>query len=98
MYAGILRYPSPYAPMVRPPYPPRPGAVAVAPPLLRPPVAGFRPPIIPAVVRPVIPSVIPAEKPQTTVYVGKIASTVENEFMLSLLQVSLSVVDYIYDF
>lgn len=86
MYAGILRYPSSYAPMVRPPYPPRPGAVAVMPPLSRPPIGGLRAPVIPLGVRAVTPVVIPAEKPQTTVFVGKIASAVENDFMLSLLQ------------
>ncbi|KAL3511281.1 hypothetical protein ACH5RR_030682 [Cinchona calisaya] len=83
---GIFRYPSPYL-MPRPAYLQRPLAAAgVIPPLSRPPVAGVRPPIIPLVVRPaVIPSVASTEK-QTTVYVGKIASTVENDFILSLLQ------------
>lgn len=53
------------------------------------PIPGIRSPIIPPVVRPAgIPSVTPAEKPQTTVYVGKISTTVENDFILSLLQVS----------
>ncbi|XP_059656054.1 RNA-binding motif protein 25 isoform X2 [Cornus florida] len=88
IYAGIPRYPSPYTTMIRSPFPPRPpGAIGMLPILSRPPVPGIRPPIIPPVVRPsVAPSVTPAEKPQTTVYVGKIASTVENDFMLSLLQ------------
>ncbi|KAI3452744.1 hypothetical protein Pfo_009407 [Paulownia fortunei] len=49
---GIPRYPSPYAPMIRPAFPPRP-------------LVG---------------------KPQTTVYIGKISSTVGNDFMLALLQ------------
>ncbi|KAK7250550.1 hypothetical protein RIF29_33056 [Crotalaria pallida] len=75
--------------MVRPVYPPRPpGSVNVLP-VSRPPVAGVPAvrPIIPPVIRPVItPSVTPAEKPQTTIYVGKIAPTVENDFMLSLFQ------------
>ena len=86
------RYPPPYGTMVRPVYPPRaPGAVNVLP-VSRPPVAGVPTvrPIIPPVVRPVVaPSVTPAEKPQITVYVGKIAPTVENDFMLSILQVNV---------
>ncbi|OVA18547.1 RNA recognition motif domain [Macleaya cordata] len=86
---GIPRYPTPYPSMVRPAFPPRPpGAIGVLPPLSRPPVPGIRgvPPIIQPVVRPLVPIVAPTEKPQTTVYVGKIASTVENDFMLSLLR------------
>ncbi|MED6143664.1 hypothetical protein PIB30_007964 [Stylosanthes scabra] len=87
--AGMPRYPPPYGTMVRPIYPPRvPGAVNILP-VSRPLVAGVPPvrPIIPPVVRPVVaPSVTPAEKPQITVYVGKIAPTVENDFMLSILQ------------
>lgn len=76
--------------MVRPPFPQRPpGIVGIIPALPRHPVPGIRGPIIPPVVRPAgIPSVSPAEKPQTTVYVGKISSTVENDFIISLLQVS----------
>ncbi|KAI3467514.1 hypothetical protein Pfo_024177 [Paulownia fortunei] len=86
MPPGVPRYPSPYAPMIRPAFPPRP-LIGVMPPLARPPVVGIRGPIIPPVVRPpAIPSVMSAEKPQTTVYVGKISTTVENDFMLSLLQ------------
>ncbi|XP_061372328.1 RNA-binding motif protein 25-like [Gastrolobium bilobum] len=85
----MLRYPPPYGTMVRPVYPPRPpGAVNVLP-VPRPPVAGVPAvrPIIPPVVRPVVaPSVTLVEKPQITVYVGKIAPTVEYGFMLSLLQ------------
>ncbi|XP_068641082.1 RNA-binding motif protein 25 isoform X2 [Aristolochia californica] len=76
--------------MVRPPvFPPRPpGAIGVVPPLTRPPIPGIRgvPPIVAPVIRPVGPIVALPEKPQTTVYVGKIASTVENDFLLSLLQ------------
>ncbi|XP_028786113.1 RNA-binding protein 25 isoform X1 [Neltuma alba] len=87
---GMPRYPPPYGTMVRPSFPPRPpGSVNVLPAVSRPPVAGIPPvrPVIPPVVRPVVaPSITPADKPQTTVYIGKIASTVENEFMLSLLQ------------
>ncbi|XP_054823935.1 RNA-binding motif protein 25 isoform X2 [Prosopis cineraria] len=87
---GMPRFPHPYGTMVRPSFPPRPpGAVNVLPAVSRPPVAGIPPvrPVIPPVVRPVVaPNITPADKPQTTVYIGKIASTVENEFMLSLLQ------------
>ncbi|KAK6139216.1 hypothetical protein DH2020_027036 [Rehmannia glutinosa] len=82
---GVPRYPSPYAPMIRPTFPPRP-LIGVMPPLARPPVVGIRGPIIPPVVRPPALPVTSAEEPQTTVYVGKISSTVDNDFMLSLLQ------------
>ncbi|XP_034682825.1 RNA-binding protein 25 isoform X1 [Vitis riparia] len=88
---GVPRYPSPYATMVRPAFPPRPpGAIGMLPALSRPPVPGMPGvrPIMPPVVRPaIVPVAAPTEKPQTTVYVGKIASTVENDFILSLLQV-----------
>lgn len=83
---GLPRYPSPYPAIVRPAFPPRPpGAIGVLP---RPPIPGIPGvrPVMPPIIRPIIPSVTPAEKPQTTVYVGKIASTVENDFMLSVLQ------------
>ncbi|KAF5449864.1 hypothetical protein F2P56_030266 [Juglans regia] len=86
---GLPRYPSPYTPMVRPPFPPRlPGGIGMLPAMSRPPIPGVPGvrPIIPPIVRPIIPSVTPAEKQQTTVYVGKIASSVENDFILSLLQ------------
>ncbi|XP_044492125.1 RNA-binding protein 25-like isoform X2 [Mangifera indica] len=91
IYLGLPRYPAPYPAMVRPVFPPRPpGPVGVLPGVARPPVpgiAGVRP-IIPPVVRPTgFPVGTPAEKPETTVYVGKIASTADNDFMLSLLQV-----------
>ncbi|XP_068638198.1 RNA-binding motif protein 25-like isoform X2 [Aristolochia californica] len=79
---GIPRYPAPYNGIVRPPvFPPRP-------PLTQPPIPGIRgvPPIVTPVIRPVVPIVALPEKPQTTVYVGKIAPTVENDFLLSLLQ------------
>ncbi|XP_068468111.1 RNA-binding motif protein 25 isoform X2 [Phaseolus vulgaris] len=88
-HKGMPRYPPPYGTMVRPVFPPRPPGAVNIPPISRPPVAGIPTvrPIIPPVVRPMVaPSVTPAEKPQNTVYIGKIASTVENEFMLSLLQ------------
>lgn len=72
--------------MVRPVLLPRhPGVLGSIPPLIRPPI-GIRGPL-PAVIRPAaIASVTPVEKPQTTVYVGKIASTVENDFILAVLQ------------
>ncbi|CAI8587609.1 unnamed protein product [Vicia faba] len=89
LMCGIPRYPPPYGTMVRPVYPPRlPGAINMLP-VSRPPVAGIPSirPIIPPIVRPVVlPSVTPSEKQHTTVYIGKIAPTVENEFMLSLLK------------
>ncbi|KAI3909437.1 hypothetical protein MKW92_039584 [Papaver armeniacum] len=85
---GMLRYPNPYASMVRPAFPRPPGTMGMLPLLSRPPMPGIRgvPPIVQPVVRPVVPIVAPTEKPQTTVYVGKIASTVENDFMLPLLR------------
>ncbi|XP_042064047.1 RNA-binding protein 25-like isoform X2 [Salvia splendens] len=85
MPPGVPHYPSPYAQMLRPAFPSRP-LVGVMPPLARPPVIGIRGPIVPPVVRPITPNATSAEDPQTTVYVGKISSTVENDFMLSLLQ------------
>ncbi|KAF9602949.1 hypothetical protein IFM89_032831, partial [Coptis chinensis] len=82
---GIPRYPTTYTPMVRPAYPPRmPGAIGMLQPLVRPPIPGIYG--VPPVVRPVIPIVAPTKKPQTTVYVGKIASIVENDFILTLLR------------
>ncbi|CAN0924021.1 RNA-binding motif protein 25 [Linum grandiflorum] len=78
------RYPSPYPAMVRPIFTPRPpGVLPMTRPLV-PNIPGVRPII--SIIRPAVPSVTPAEKPQTTVYVGKISPSVENEFMLSLLQ------------
>ncbi|KAL3835565.1 hypothetical protein ACJIZ3_010301 [Penstemon smallii] len=57
------------------------------PPLARLPGVGIHGPIVPPVVRPfAIASVTSNDNPQTTVYIGKISSTVENDFMLSLLQ------------
>lgn len=74
--------------MVRPGFPPRPSVpVGVISPLTRPLIPGSGAPAIPQVIRPGVPIVAPTEKPQTTVYVGKIASTVENDFLLSLLRV-----------
>ncbi|CAH1424255.1 unnamed protein product [Lactuca virosa] len=86
-FFGILRYASPYPQMLRPAYPQRPlGAVGVIPSLARPPMMALRGPVVPTIIRPPINTITPAEKPMTTVYVGKIASSVDNEFMLSLLQ------------
>jgi len=89
-FAGILSYPSPYPAMIHPLFLPRPpGAFSVVPAVPRPLVPGIPGvcPVISQIIRPVVPSVTPAEKPQTTVYVGKIAPSVENDFMSSLLQV-----------
>ena len=87
----MQRYPSPFPAMVRPMFTPRPpGGLGILPVAPRPPgplgIPGVRP-IISPIIRPAVPSATPAEKPQTTVYVGKIAPTVENDFMLSLLRV-----------
>ncbi|XP_021727007.1 RNA-binding protein 25-like isoform X1 [Chenopodium quinoa] len=83
---GVVRYP--YPPMARPPFLSRPGVtVGMVPQLQRPPFLGLRPPMTLPVVRPpVVPVVLPPEKPQTTVYVGKIAPSVENDFIRSLLE------------
>lgn len=92
IYAGMIRYAPPtYPQMLRPTYPPRPpGAIGVIPTLQRPPVMLMRGPVIPTIVRPPVNlAVAQTEKPMTTIYVGKIASTVDNDFMLSLLQVRL---------
>ncbi|PIA62047.1 hypothetical protein AQUCO_00200200v1 [Aquilegia coerulea] len=75
--------------MIRPAFHPRPpGTIGMLQPLVRAPVPGIRgvPPASAPLVRPIVPIVAPTEKPQTTVYVGKIASTVENDFILSLLR------------
>ncbi|EPS71669.1 hypothetical protein M569_03088 [Genlisea aurea] len=78
---GVPRYPAIYgAPMGHPAFPPRP-MVGVMPSIPRP-IVGVRGPVPPVIVKPPT----PAEKPQTTVYVGKISSTVENDFLLSLLE------------
>ncbi|RZS18955.1 hypothetical protein BHM03_00051282, partial [Ensete ventricosum] len=87
---GMPRYPAPYPTMIRPGFPPRPIPPAgVIPQIPRPPIPSIRgvPPVVTPVIRAMIPIVAPAEKPQTTVYVGKIAATVENEFLLSILTV-----------
>uniref|UniRef100_A0A803L0I3 RNA-binding protein 25 n=1 Tax=Chenopodium quinoa TaxID=63459 RepID=A0A803L0I3_CHEQI len=83
---GVVRYP--YPPMARPSFLSRPGVtVGMVPQLPRPPFLGLRPPLTLPVVRPpVVPVALPPEKPQTTVYVGKIAPSVENDFIRSLLE------------
>ncbi|KAL7612422.1 hypothetical protein Lser_V15G04950 [Lactuca serriola] len=82
---GILYYASPYPQMLQPAYPQRPlGAVGVIPSLARPPMMAMWGPVVPTIIRRPINTITPAEKPITTVYVGKIASSVDNEFMLSL--------------
>jgi len=95
--AGMPRYSAPYPPMVRPTFPPRPPGTMGVMPLPRPPIPGVRavPPVLkfppPATAsdpasKGAIPVIPPTEKPQTTVYVGKISPTVDNEFLLSLLE------------
>ncbi|KAF8399266.1 hypothetical protein HHK36_015131 [Tetracentron sinense] len=89
-FLGIPHYSTPYTAMIRPACPPHPpGAIGVLPPLPHCPVPGIHgvPPITPLVLRPVVPVIAPIEKPQTTIYVGKIAPTVEDDFMLSILLV-----------
>jgi len=85
------RYPALY-PMVRPGFVPRPmpppGVVAIQ----RPPIiSGIRAilPLVAPSARPPAPAVTLADKPPTAVYVGKIAPTVDNDFLLSLLRVCL---------
>ncbi|KAL7616826.1 hypothetical protein Lser_V15G01632 [Lactuca serriola] len=81
----ILCYASPYPQMLQPAYPQMPiGAVGVIPSLARPPMMAMRGPVVPTIIRRPVNTITPAEKPMTIVYVGKIASSVENEFMLSL--------------
>lgn len=89
--AGMPRYPAPY-PMVRPGFVPRPMPPPGVVPIQRPPIIpGIRsvPPMVAPTARPPAPAVTAADKPPTAVYVGKIAPTVDNTFLLSLLQVSL---------
>ncbi|KAJ4711120.1 RNA-binding protein 25 [Melia azedarach] len=90
LMCGLLRYPAPYPSMARPVFPPRPpGPVGLLPTLARPPAPGIpgARPIIPIVRPAVLPTVTPTEKPQTKVYVGKIAPTADSDFVLSVLQV-----------
>uniref|UniRef100_A0A0D9X7U0 PWI domain-containing protein n=1 Tax=Leersia perrieri TaxID=77586 RepID=A0A0D9X7U0_9ORYZ len=85
---GMPRYPGPY-PMMRPGFPPRPMPPVGVMPLQRPPIMpGIRgaPLVVPPTARPPTPAVTPPDKPPTAVYVGKIAPTVDNEFLLSLLR------------
>jgi RNA-binding protein 25 len=87
--AGMPRYPTPY-PVIRPGFPPRlmppPGVLTIQ----RPPmITGIRPPVITPAARPPAPAATPPDKPPTAVYVGKIAPTVDNDFLLSLLRVSV---------
>lgn len=96
--SGLPGYSAPYTAVARPAFPARPpGPIGVLPAVPRPPISvipGVRP-IIPPVVRPGLVPVTPAEKPQTTIYVGKIAPTADNDFMLSLLKVSFSFLGYL---
>ena len=89
--AGMPRYPAPY-PMVRPGFVPRPmpppGVVSIQRPPIIPGIRGV-PPLVAPAARPPLPAVKPADKPPTAVYVGKIAPTVDNDFLLSLLRVCL---------
>lgn len=80
------RFPIQFPGMMRPGFAPRP-----MPLVARPPMPGMRPGPAPPIVTPALRPIAPVplvEKPQTTVYVGKIASTVDNDFLLSLLRVS----------
>jgi hypothetical protein len=89
--AGMPRYPAPY-PMVRPGFVPRPMPPPGVVTIQRPPIiSGIRaiPPLVALTARPPPPAVMLADKPPTAVYVGKIAPTVDNGFLLSLLQVCL---------
>ncbi|KAG0523591.1 hypothetical protein BDA96_07G135800 [Sorghum bicolor] len=84
--AGMPRYPAPY-PMVRPGFVPRPMPPPGVVPIQRPPIiSGIRAisPLVTA--RPPAPAVTLPDKPPTAVYVGKIAPTVDNDFLLSLLR------------
>jgi hypothetical protein len=78
--------------MMRPNFPPRPMPQMGVVPIQRPPIIpGIRgaPPMVAPPVRPPVPAVTPVDKPPTAVYVGKIAPTVDNDFILSLLRVYL---------
>ncbi|KAK3123402.1 hypothetical protein QOZ80_8AG0630090 [Eleusine coracana subsp. coracana] len=87
-HPGMPRYPAPY-PLVRPGFPPRPMPPPGVLPIQRPPmITGIRgiPPVVTPVVRPPALVAAPSDKPPTAVYVGKIAPTVDNDFLLSLLR------------
>ncbi|KAF7095838.1 hypothetical protein CFC21_097902 [Triticum aestivum] len=86
---GVHRYPGPYT-MMRPCFPPRPmppvGVVQIQRPATIPGIRGA-PPMVAPPARPPAPAVTPADKPPTAVYVGKIAPTVDNGLLLSLLRI-----------
>ena len=78
--------------MMRQAFPPRPMPPVGVMPIQRPPIIpGIRgpPPMVAPPARPPAPAVTPVDKPPTAVYVGKIAPTVDNDFLLSLLRVYL---------
>ncbi|XP_051187401.1 uncharacterized protein [Lolium perenne] len=77
-------------------YPVCPGPTGFSPRPIYPPPGVFshqRPALVRAIAdpvtmtRPPVPPVAPVETPQFKIYVGKIAATVDNDFVLSLLQV-----------
>eukprot|EP00250_Pteridium_aquilinum_P008813 c18228_g1_i1 orf=300-2774(-) len=87
------RFPSPpFAPMVRPTFPPRAGSPLVRPPgpLLRPGALLPKFPMGPDLSK-AAGAYLLLEKPQTLVYVGKIASTVDDDFLRSLLELCGSI-------
>ncbi|ONM04831.1 RNA-binding protein 25 isoform X2 [Zea mays] len=91
--AGMSRYPAPY-PMIRPGFVPRPMPPPGVVPIQRPTIiSGIRaiPPLVAPTARPPAPAVKLADKPPTAVYVGKIAPTVDSDFLLSLLRLCGSV-------
>ncbi|CAM0911385.1 unnamed protein product [Alopecurus aequalis] len=86
---GMHRYPGPYT-MMHPGFPQRTMPPVGVVPIQRPPIIpGIRgaPPMVVPPARPPAPAVTPVEKPPTAVYVGKIAPTVDNDFLLSLLRI-----------
>ncbi|KAF9603381.1 hypothetical protein IFM89_035626 [Coptis chinensis] len=85
---GISCYPTTYTPMVRPAYPPRmPGAIGMLDPLVRPPISGIYG--VPPICRLSFLLLLQQRNHKLLIYVGKIASTVENDFILTLLGVAL---------
>jgi RNA-binding protein 25 len=94
--AGMPRYPTPY-PAIRPGFPPRPMPPPGVLQIQRPPmITGIRavPPVVTPAARPPAPAATALDKPPTAVYVGKIAPTVDNDFLLSLLRVCLLLFRY----
>ncbi|KAH0883947.1 hypothetical protein HID58_060043 [Brassica napus] len=89
LVCGLVRYPSLYPTMVRPGFiTPPPGTVGAVPLVQRPLIPGMpglRPVMSPMTRPALVPFVLQVEKPQTTIYIGKIA-TVENDFMMSILE------------